>query len=319
MRVLLTGAGTPLGRRVLLGLRESHEVLVLVRPGELDALRKAELGVTLIEADPVTPDGYGPRIAGTQVLVHLDQLAQAPDGQLIDHNLKATQSLLHAFSAWGEPERVVHLSSALLDHPSPDEPDVAADRFGSSWLATLCASEARVALYARRSGVETCIVRAGHTFGALGLQGALTSWLEATAASAEGRARLDLQGANIPLPFVHVDELARAIVARVEGQEMPGERRFVAQLSRVNAVGMLSSIEQLHKSMCELTFREPLTVRTHIGARLIRRLRGESVDETTVPRYLRVQPLRVPNADWVAHFGPRQRSQIVDALVGGAC
>lgn len=319
MKILLTGAGSPLGRRVLLGLREAHELLVLVRPGELDALSRAELGVTLIEADPVTPDRYGPRIAGVQALVNLEQVAQAPDGQLIDQNLKATQSLLHAFHAWGEPERLVHLSSALLDHPSPDEPDVAADRFGSAWLASLCASEARVALYARRSGVETCIVRAGHPFGAYGLEGALTSWLEAAAASAEGRSRLDLQGATIPLPFVHVDELARAIVARVEGQAMPGERRFVAELSRVNAVGLLSSMEQLHKSMCELTFKEPLTVRTHIGARLIRRLRGEVQDDTTVPRYLRTQPLRVPNADWVAHFGPRQRSQIVDALVGGAC
>lgn len=319
MKILLTGAGTPLGRRVLLGLRDAHEVMVLVRPGELDALRRAELKVTLVEADPVTPERYGPRIAGAQVLVHLDQIAQAPDGELIDHNLKATQSLLHAFSAWGEPQRLVHLSSALLDHPSPDEPDVDATRFGSAWLATLCASEARVALYARRTGVETCIVRAGHSFGAMGLQGALTSWLEAAASSAEGRSRLDLQGTQIPLPFVHVDELARAIVARAEGQTMPGERRFVAQLSRVNAVGLLASMEQLHKSMCELTFREPPPVRTHIGARLIRRLKGELQDETTVPRYLRVQPLRVPNADWVSHYGPRQRSQIVDALVGGAC
>lgn len=319
MKILLTGAHGPLGRRVLLGLRDEHELLVLARPGELDSVRSAEWGVPVIEADPLCPQQYGERIRGVQALLHLDQDAQGSDGQLIERNLKATQSLLHAFSAFGDPELLITLSSALLDHPSPDEPDVDASAFGSTWLATLCAAEARVGFFARRSGVETCIVRAGHPFGALGSTGALTGWLEAAAAAAESGTHLELPGAQTPLPFVHMDELARSIVARVQGQAMPGERRFVAKLSRVDAVSLLASFEQLHQAMCRQTFREPPPLRTSLGGRLVRRIKGELLPDPELPRYLEVQPMRLPNPDWVATYGPRSRAQVVEALVGGAC
>lgn len=319
MKVLVTGAHSPVGRRVLVGLRDDHDVTVLTRPGLFDPMRGVELGVRVIEGDLVTPDRWGPQVAGVEVVIHLDERSQAPDPQLLDVNLKGTQSLLHGVSAWGQPRLFVHLSTALLTDPSPDDPDVGPARFGSAWLAGRCAAEARVCFWARKTGIETVVVRAGHPFGALGVEGPLTGWLEAAADSAETGRPLELAGAAVPLPFVHVDELARAIVARVQGEPMPGEQTLVKKLSRVQAVGLVVSLGQVHDALCHATEQDARRVepRTSFGERLIARLRRS--EPAPEPSFMRVAPMRTPDPDWVARFGERDLGQVVDALVGGAC
>ena len=241
MRVVLTGATTPLGRRVvqrLLSLTPRPELVLLVRPEERDTWRGTMPDAKLVIADLVTPELYGPALAGATVCLHLADLSQAEDPRLLEVNLKGTQSLLHAFGAYAQAERFVLLSTALLDQPAPDDPDVGPERFGSMWLATRAGAEARTIHWARRLGVETVIVRAGHPYGASGIEGPLSGWLDAAAASAESDGRLSVEGAELPLPFVHIDALAEALTQRALGELLPGERRLVGSVSRADAVGL---------------------------------------------------------------------------------
>ena len=303
MRILVTGAGSPLGRRVTRAL-SSHQLVQLVRPDQGAA--------SGLHADLVVPDSYGPAIGPVDVLVHLDSRAQADAGALLDTNLKGTQSLLHA-CAWLQPKRFVHLSTALLDHPSPDEPDVDPERYGSAWLAGQCAAEARVNLWARRTNTETVVVRAGHTYGAVGLDGPLTDLLHTAAASAEGTGVLALRGANTALPFVHVDDLAAAIASRATGEELPAERTFVNRLGRADAVGMVASLAQVHQAFCARTER---TARLIDPRNTLSRVLGQ---DGQLPRFLQTAPMRDVNPDWTTRFGTRRLSELAEALVGGAC
>ncbi len=316
MKLLLTGAGSPLGRRVFLGLQHDHEVIVLARPDEDLRGIQPEL---VVRADLLTPDRWGPQVSGVQAAVHLAEVCQASEGQVLDLNLKGTQSLLHGLSAYGSPELLICLSSALIDQLYPDEPDVDPKRFGSAWLAWRCAAEARLHHWTRRTQVPTVVVRSGHRFGAVGIDGPLTGWLEAAAASAEGSGRLELDAADTPLPFVHVDEVARAIVARVGGEPMPGEQHLVGSLYRTEAVGMVASLAQVHRRLCARTERSPrLSPRTSLGRRL-RSLIEQDQALPSSPRYLRRSSLTGPNQAWRATFGARSVDEIVEALVGGAC
>ena len=305
MRVLVTGAGSPLGRRVVRALG-GEQVVQLVRPDQAIA--------SGLRADLVVPDSYGPAIGPVAAVVHLDQRAQATDGQVLDTNLKGTQALLHA-CAWLKPRLFLHLSTALLDHASPDEPDVSPDRYGSAWLAGACAAEARVNLWARRTGTETVVVRAGHAYGAVGLDGPLTGFLEAAATSAEGTGVLALRGAETALPFVHVDDLAAAIAARVQGGALPAERTFVASLGRVDAVGLVASLAQVHQAFCARTERTARLIepRTALGRLLYRQ------KEPQLPRFLQKSPVHAANGAWCERYGQRRLSELAEALVGGAC
>lgn len=321
MKVLLTGAPSPLGRRVYQQLvSDGHEVVVLIRPEEQAAWSGPRPDVAFIEADYVTPERYGPAIAGCEVLIHLGDICQAEDHEFIRVNLKGTQGLLHAFSAWGSPRLMVLLSTALLDLPSPDDPDAPTERFGSAWLATRAGAEARVAHWARRTGVETVVLRAGHPFGAAGIDGPLSGWLDQSAASAESDGKLALDGADTPLPFVQVDELADAITRRVQGEAMPGERRLVAKLSRAEAVGLLGTLRETHDLLCRRTERSPslTTQKGSLGRRLLSTLSpGRALPGTAA--FLRRAPVKGPNPAWVERYGQRSLGDVVDALVGGAC
>lgn len=317
MKVVLTGATGPLGRRVYQALVDRHEVIPLVRPDEAASWRGPRPAQAIVE-DLNTPDRYGPALRGAEVLLHLGELSQAPDARLLDVNLKGSQCLLHAFGAWGSPRQLVLLSSALVDHPAPEDPDVGADRVGSTWLATRLAVEARAALWAQRLGVPTLIVRAGHPYGAVGIDGPLSGWLDAAAASAEGDGRFALEGADTPLPFVHVDDLAQALVARVDGAPMPGERVLRPPISRVEAVGLVTSLARVHERLCRRAERVPRATPERPLRRLLAWVNLDRPLPST-PQFLRRAPLAAPPEAWVAAFGAADAELLVDALVGGAC
>ncbi|MCB9795443.1 MAG: NAD(P)-dependent oxidoreductase [Alphaproteobacteria bacterium] len=318
MRIVLTGATSPLGRRVFRKLDEQHEMVLLIRPDEAAAWEGPTPDCERIVSDPVTPERYGPALAGADAVLHLGELSQAPDPDLVHVNLKGTQSLLHALSAHGPPELLVHLSTALLTDPAPEDPDADLGLHGSAWLATRASAEARVALTARRLGLRTLIVRAGHGYGAAGIDGPLSGWLDLAAASAERDGRLTLPGEGVPLPFVRVDDLADAIVGAVEGRPAPGEQRLVGALHRVEAVGMLASLGQVHDRLCRMTERAPQRGERSLRRRLISKLAPERA-LPELPAFLRAQPVAAPNPEWVARYGLGSVSEVSEALVGGAC
>jgi len=302
MKVLVAGHDSPLGRRVVLGLQDRHELV----------LHEA--------VDRCTPDRWGDHIQGVEVAVNLAERCQAPEPEVLEVVLKGTQSLLHGFGAYGAPRRLIHLSTALIGAGTPDEPDVDPKSHGSAWLAWKSAAEARVNHWTRRTGVEAVVVRSGHPFGAVGVDGPLTGWLEAAAASAESSGRFAVEHADVALPFVHVDELARSIVARVDGEPMPGEKNLVANLHRVDAVGLLASLGQVHRKLCQRTERKPVLVtpRTPLGERLQKLVRqGDELPRS--PRYLRRAPIRRLDPTWAEAYGHRGLDEVVEALVGGAC
>ena len=114
--------------------------------------------------------------------------------------------------------------------------------------------------------------------------------------------------------------MARAIIARVDGLPMPGEQHLVANLHRVDAVGLLASLGQVHRKLCQRTERKPVVVspRTPLGERLRGMVsRGEELPRS--PRYLRRAPIRDLDPAWPAMFGHRGLDEVVEALVGGAC
>ncbi|MBK7758307.1 MAG: NAD(P)-dependent oxidoreductase [Deltaproteobacteria bacterium] len=322
MRVVLTGATTPLGRRVvqrLLSLTPRPELVLLVRPEERDTWRGTMPDAKLVIADLVTPELYGPALAGATVCLHLADLSQAEDPRLLEVNLKGTQSLLHAFGAYAQAERFVLLSTALLDQPAPDDPDVGPERFGSMWLATRAGAEARTIHWARRLGVETVIVRAGHPYGASGIEGPLSGWLDAAAASAESDGRLSVEGAELPLPFVHIDALAEALTQRALGELLPGERRLVGSVSRADAVGLVTTLAAVHDRLCQSTERQPQRERPRPRLRRLLAYVSRSESLPVVPSFLRRPVVRAANPAWVTRFGAADVGGLVDALVGGAC
>ncbi|MCB9759808.1 MAG: NAD(P)-dependent oxidoreductase [Alphaproteobacteria bacterium] len=321
MKVLLTGATTPLGQRVFRSLHGAHDLSLLVCAEERAAWSGPQpTGCAIVDSDLVTPEIYGPAVRGVEVLVHVLEYCQAPDPELIHVNLKGTQSLLHAFGAWGTPRLLVLLSSALIEAPYPDDPDPDPAAFGSTWLASRVAAEARAHHWAQRTGVETVVVRAGHAYGASGIDGPLSGWLDAAAASAEADGRLKLEGADVPLPFVHVDDLADAIGGRVGGRAMPGECHLVGPLYRCEAVAMLGSLGQVHDALCRRAERTPR--RDAQGRSLRRRILSTLVKDRAVPSapaFLRRPPVRQANAAWQQTYGAPRVGDVADALIGGAC
>lgn len=325
MRVALTGATSPLGRRVYQGLLDAgHQVLLLVRPEEEAAWQGPVPEAPILVSDLVTPERYGPQLRDVQALVHLAELSQAPDHALIDVNLKGTQSLLHAFGAWADAQLLLVLSSALVAQPYPEDMDAHARAHGSAWLATRVAAEARVNHWTRRTGVPTVVVRAGHPYGALGIDGPLSGWLDAAARSAESDGKLRIDGGDIPLPFVQVDDLAQAIVRRVGGTRMPGERTLVGQLSRVQAVGLVGSLGELHDLLCRRT--ERLAQRRAEGRGLRRLLATvpwtDGASESglpSTPAFIRQASVTAADPEWEARFGKQWMQDVAEALVGGAC
>jgi NAD(P)-dependent dehydrogenase (short-subunit alcohol dehydrogenase family) len=323
MRVVLTGATTPLGRRVvqrLLSLTPRPELVLLVRPEERDTWRGTMPDAKLVIADLVTPERYGPALAGATVCLHLADLSQAEDPRLLEVNLKGTQSLLHAFGAYAQAERFVLLSTALLDQPAPDDPDVGPERFGSMWLATRAGAEARTIHWARRLGVETVIVRAGHPYGASGIEGPLSGWLDAAAASAESDGRLSVEGAELPLPFVHIDLLAEALTQRALWASCsPASAAWWAPSPAPTPWASSPPWPPYTTASASPPSGQPHRERPRPRLRRLLAYVSRSESLPVVPSFLRRPVVRAANPAWVTRFGPADVGGLVDALVGGAC
>lgn len=287
--------------------------VVVAGPGGLAVRLRTQLAMdhTLV---PLTgsllqPEHYGPSLAGVQVLVLvLDQ--GGDEAELLERDLKGTQALLHAFTAWGRPERLVVVSSALLADQEPVDPDVPMNRYGSAWLATRAAVEARCLHLSRRLGLETVVVRVGHVHGGADVAGGvLEAQLGAVRGAASSGQELALAGLDIGLPFVHVDPLLGALVSRVAGETLPGEQQMIERFSRVDAVDAVWTLAELHEAQARVAgkpaWRKDLA---HKGAGLTSRLLGSLVPSKAPaqrPEYLRRAPLRRAPRAWRAAYGER--------------
>ncbi len=290
MKVLVAGAGG-LAERLRARLAGDHELL------QLSALA-------------IRPDAYGPELAGLEVLVLvLDQ--GGSDADLLERDLKGSQALLHAFTAWGAPRLLLVVSTALLADQEPIDPDVPLTRYGSAWLATRAAVEARCLHLSRRLDLEALVVRVGHVHGDDGVAGgALETRLAAVREAAASGQELALAGLEVGLPFVHADVLVDALAARLGGTALPGEQVLVDRFSRVDAVGAVWTLAELHEALAAAAgkpaWRKEQPVK---GPGLTSRLLGSIVPSkapVVVPDYVKRAPVRRAPRAWRKAFGERE-------------
>jgi nucleoside-diphosphate-sugar epimerase len=266
-----------------------------------------------LSGSAIQPDAYGPELAGLEVLVLvLDQ--GGDEAELIERDLKGSQALLHAFSAWGEPVRLVVITSALLAELEPIDPDVPLSRYGSAWLAIRAAVEARCLHLSRRLDLETVVVRVGHVYGeSLNAGGVLEPRLAALREAASQGQEFALMGLSIGLPFVHADVLVPAVAARIAGEALPGEQVLVGCFSRVDAVGAVWSLAQVHEALAQVTGKTPLQRDLPIkGPGLTSRLIGSLVPSKAkerVPDFVKRPPMRRAPRVWRRAYGERDLNQ----------
>ncbi len=274
-----------------------------------------EHALVQLSAPAFQPDAYGPDLAGLEALVLvLDKGGEEPE--LLERDLKGSQALLHAFTAWGDPKVLLVVTSALLADPEPIDPDVPLSRYGSPWLATRAAVEARCLHLSRRLDLETIVVRAGHVHGGKDVIGGIleSRLAQVRAAALSGRA-LTLPGQEIGLPFVDADTLISALSSRLKGESIPGEQVLVDRFCRVDAVGAVWSLAQVHEAQArqaglpalqkEQSIKEP-----GLTSRLIGSLVPAKAPEL-VPDYAKRAPLRRAPRAWRKAFG--ERDLTVDA------
>ncbi|MBK7758883.1 MAG: hypothetical protein IPI35_21310 [Deltaproteobacteria bacterium] len=95
-------------------------------------------------------------------------------------------------------------------------------------------------------------MRAGHSHGARGIEGPLSGWLDAAAASAESDGRLSVEGAELPLPFVHIDAPRKALTQRALGELFPASAAWWAPSPRADAVGLVTTLARVHDRLCQV-------------------------------------------------------------------
>jgi len=218
MKLLVTGATGFLGRRVVAeAIRRGHTVRAMVRPGFAGALLPG--GVDLLHAD--LRDSRGIDLAGADAVLHL---AAAKTGDLYTQMLTTvvgTEHLLAAMRA-AQLTRLVLVSSlsvydyaalpawATLDESSPLESQPQyRDAYCQAklWQERVVREAADMRCTMLRPGP---IVGPGHEWTSrLGMQLTKRWWL--------------LVGCMAPLPLVHVDSCARAVVLAAERSAAVGE------------------------------------------------------------------------------------------------
>ncbi len=297
------------------------KALVAGEGGLADRLRTRigeDHGLLSLTGEAIQPDAYGPELEGLEVLVLvLDQGGGEPT--LLERDLKGSQALFHAFTAWGDPKLLIVVTSALLADQEPIEPDVPVGRYGSPWLATRAAVEARCLHLSRRLDLETVVIRTGHVYGDEQVRGGgLEPLLERVRASASSGEELTLAGLGVGLPFVAVDPLVETIAARVGGTTLPGEQVLVDRFSRAEAVGSVWTLSELHDTWARLAgkpaWRRDLALK---DPGLTSRLLGSLVPSKApklVPDYQRRAPMRrVPKA-WRKVYGEPELAAVAETI-----
>lgn len=240
MRIFITGAtgfvGTEFVRRVS---QTSHEARCLVRDtGRADALRA--MGATLVNGDVTNPRSLHRGMRGSDWVVHLANLYEfwLPDARAFDAvNVEGTRHVMEAALAAGVG-KVVHVSTVAVYGDA-----------GGLVTETTPWGERVPGDYARTKRAAEEIARAFHT--ARGLPVVIISpgaILGPNDPKSTGRYLADLVAGRIPaavfpsspFPFVHVRDVAEAILRALEKDGDAGEKYLVvAETSSFGAINQM--------------------------------------------------------------------------------
>jgi uncharacterized protein (TIGR01777 family) len=223
MRVTLTGATGPLGRRLVAALtRRGDDVTVLSR----DAGRaRVTLGVEAVEWDPMAGPAPAAALSGRDGVAHLagETVAQrwtdASRRRIHDSRETGTRNLVAGIGALPEAERPrVLVSSSAVGYYGKhgDERLDESTPAGDDFLARACVAWEREAAAAEELGLRVVHVRTGVVLDRSG--GALAKMLPFFKLGVGG----PVAGGRQYLPWVHVDDIVGLYVAALDGDGWSG-------------------------------------------------------------------------------------------------
>jgi UDP-glucose 4-epimerase len=205
----LAAAGTPV--RVIDDLSIGQRAYLDGVPGEL------------VVASLADPRAVEAAVAGCTAVVHLAARAGIPDSVsdplgTFAANVTQTVHLLDAARRGGVRRFVLASSNAVLGPHEPPADETVLPHPSSPYGASKLAGEAYVAAYAATYGIAACALRFSNAYGPRSLhkKSVVAAWLR----SALGGGTLTIHGdGEQTRDFVHVDDLAGALVAALAAPE----------------------------------------------------------------------------------------------------
>lgn len=212
--IVVTGASGFLGQRIIAAAQAAgHPVRAALRdpakaPAEWD-------GVEVIACDlgaDGTQDVLTPALTGAAAVIHA-AAGQGSDTAHARDTIKATQTLINAMQAVDPMPRLVLVSSfsvygyaALPDHATLDElvPVETDDHRRDAYARAKLKQEALAIAAAQTGGMVVRLIRPGAIYGPGRTDTARLGWK---------KGRRLTPGGDVPVPAVHVDHVARALVA----------------------------------------------------------------------------------------------------------
>ena len=223
MRVTLTGATGPIGRRLAAALqRRGDDVTVLSR----NAGRAREaLGVEAVGWDPMSGPAPAAALAGRDGVVHLagETVAQrwtdTARRRIHDSRETGTRNLVAGIRAVAQEERprvLVSSSAVGLYGKHGDERLDESTPPGDDFLARVTVAWEREARAAQDAGLRVVLVRTGVVLDRSG--GALAKMLPFFRLGVGG----PVAGGRQYLPWIHVDDIVGLYVAALDGEAWSG-------------------------------------------------------------------------------------------------
>ena len=197
--VALTGATGFVGQTVLDRLRlRGHEVRALTRRAQ-----PRREGVEWVQGDLADGEALAALATGASVVIHIAGVVNAPDAAGFEAgNVAGTLAVIEAATRAGVP-RFIHVSSLSARHPE---------------LSDYGASKARAERVVMASGLDWTIVRPPAIYGPRD-----TEMFELFKFAGKGIVPLPPQG---HLSVIHVDDLARLLLALIPGGEEVTQQVF---------------------------------------------------------------------------------------------
>ncbi|GGL86282.1 dihydroflavonol-4-reductase [Deinococcus aerolatus] len=226
--IFVTGATGFIGSRLVPRLlKRGHTVKALVRHPE-QAGRLRALGVQLQSGDVTRPDGLAEGMRGADWLLHLANhysLHERDESIFAHVNVQGNRNVMQA-ALDAAVEKVVHISSGVSYGVSPDQPLREDSRVGphpNAYWRTKHAGDEVVQSF-KDQGLPVVTLYPGAVVGP-GDPNATGQWIRRLVRQRQVLRAFEGSG----FTFVHVEDVAEAIVRAAEREDNVGERYLIGQ------------------------------------------------------------------------------------------